>query len=141
MLCGFLFLATTLNYLDRQVLGFHSQPTMQRELGLDITRRWGRCSRTFYHTYTLAQFAVGPVLDGVNLRMAYGLAVFVVVAGWGRWRRRRGVLVAGVQVWGWGGGSANWPAAMRMVAQVFAAGEAEALGQWHLSRRGRSIGR
>ena len=117
ILCGFLFLATTLNYLDRQVLGILA-PTMQRELGLD-NAALGTLFSVFYYTYTLAQFGIGPILDRVNLRMAYGLAVLLwsLVGAVTATARGFADLVAfrlslGVAE------SANWPAAMRMVARA-----------------------
>ncbi|MBK7930525.1 MAG: MFS transporter [Bryobacterales bacterium] len=137
VLCGFLFLATTLNYLDRQVLGILA-PTMQRELGLD-NAALGTLFSVFYYTYTLAQFAVGPVLDRVNLRMAYGLAVLLwsLVGALTSTARGFADLVAfrlGLGV----AESANWPAAMRMVARVLPPGE-RALGNG-IFTSGTSIG-
>lgn len=117
ILCGFLFLATTLNYLDRQVLGILA-PTMQRELGLD-NAALGTLFSVFYYTYTFAQFVIGPVLDRVNLRKAYGLAVLLWSLVGALTSTARGFadllafrLSLGVAE------SANWPAAMRMVARA-----------------------
>lgn len=117
VLCGMLFLATTLNYLDRQVLGIVA-PLLQRELGLD-NAALGWLFSVFYYTYTFAQFAAGPVLDRVNLRWAYGLAVVLWSAAGALTATARGFtsllgfrMLLGVME------SANWPAAMRIVARV-----------------------
>jgi len=70
-----LFLATTLNYLDRQTLSILA-PTLQAELHLD-NEALGWLFAVFYYAYTLAQFAAGFILDRSNLRWAYLIAVFV----------------------------------------------------------------
>jgi len=112
-----LFLATTLNYLDRQVLGIVA-PVLQRELGLD-NAALGWLFSVFYYTYTFAQFAAGPVLDRVNLRWVYGLAVVCWSAAGALTATARGFtsllgfrMLLGVME------SANWPAAMRIVARI-----------------------
>jgi len=116
-LCVLLFLATTLNYLDRQTLGILA-PVIQRELALD-NEKLGWLFSVFYYTYTFAQFGVGPLLDRWNLRWTYGSAVLLwsaaaaltatVTGFWGLvfFRALLGVME-----------SANWPAAMRIVALV-----------------------
>lgn len=114
-LCVLLFLATTLNYLDRQTLGILA-PLIQRELNLD-NAALGWLFSVFYYTYTFAQFGIGPLLDRWNLRWAYGLAVLAwsataagtaLVTGFAGLIFFRALL--GVME------SANWPAAMRIVA-------------------------
>jgi MFS family permease len=70
-----LFLATTLNYLDRQTLSILA-PTLQKELHLD-NEALGVLFAVFYYAYTLAQFAAGFLLDRSNLRWAYLIAVAV----------------------------------------------------------------
>lgn len=126
LLCGMLFLATTLNYLDRQVLGIVA-PLLQRDLSLD-NAALGWLFSVFYYTYTFAQFAAGPVLDRVNLRWAYGLAVVLWSAAGALTATARGFasllafrMLLGVME------SANWPAAMRIVARILPPSE-RALG-------------
>jgi len=60
-LCGLLFLATTLNYLDRQTMSILA-PTLQRELHID-NAALGWLFAVFYYAYTFGQVAVGPLLD------------------------------------------------------------------------------
>jgi MFS transporter, ACS family, hexuronate transporter len=116
-LCLLLFLATTLNYLDRQTLGILA-PLMQEELGLD-NRDLGWLFAVFYYSYTFAQFAVGGLLDRWNLRWAYAIGVLAwscsaaltaVATGFAGLLFFR--LLLGVTE------SVNWPAAMRVVARV-----------------------
>src|SRR5262245_25149046 len=71
--CTLLFLATTLNYLDRQALSILA-PLLQREMHLD-NEALGWLFSAFYYSYTFSQFAVGPLLDRSDLRYGFGLAV------------------------------------------------------------------
>jgi len=116
-LCIVLFLATTLNYLDRQTMSILA-PALQKELHLD-NEALGWLFAVFYYAYTFAQMAVGPILDRSNLRWAFALAVFLwsivsVLTGLANgfvalliFRLSLGVVE-----------SANWPAGMRVVARL-----------------------
>ncbi|MDX2179018.1 MAG: MFS transporter [Bryobacteraceae bacterium] len=115
ILPALLFLATTLNYLDRQTLAILA-PSLQKELGFD-NAQLGLLFSLFYYTYTFAQFAVGPILDRVSLRWFYAGAVLAWSAvsaltgtasgfvGLMVFRLLLGVVEA-----------VNWPAALRMIA-------------------------
>ncbi len=114
-LCILLFLATTLNYLDRQTLAILA-PAIREEFHLD-NESLGILFSVFYYAYTLAQFAIGRVLDRTNLRWAYGFAVLAwslvaastsLAVGFASLVAFR--LLLGVAE------SPNWPAAMRIVA-------------------------
>jgi MFS transporter, ACS family, hexuronate transporter len=116
-LCLLLFLATTLNYLDRQTLGILA-PLIQQELGLD-NRDLGWLFAIFYYSYTFAQFAVGGLLDRWNLRWAYAIGVLAWSCSAALTALATGFagllffrLLLGVTE------SVNWPAAMRVVARV-----------------------
>jgi len=74
-LCVVLFLATTLNYLDRQTMSILA-PSLQKELHLG-NADLGWLFAVFYYAYTFAQMAVGPILDRSNLRWAFAWAVFL----------------------------------------------------------------
>jgi len=73
VLCVFLLLGTTINYLDRQTLSLMA-PLMRAELGLN-NETLGLLFSFFYYAYTFAQFAAGGLVDRANLRWAYGGAV------------------------------------------------------------------
>ena len=116
-LCQLLFLATTLNYLDRQTLSILA-PTLQDEMHLD-NKALGWLFSIFYYSYTFSQFAVGMLLDRSHLRWAFGLAVLawsVVSALTGLAQGFVGLLICrfllGVAE------SPNWPAALRIVARA-----------------------
>ena len=71
--CGFLFLATALSYLDRQALSV-AAPLVSRELGLD-NRQLGLLLSAFFYTYALMHLCVGYFLDRYNIRLVYGFFV------------------------------------------------------------------
>jgi len=116
-LCIVLFLATTLNYLDRQTMSILA-PALQRELHLN-NEALGWLFAVFYYAYTFSQMAVGPILDRSNLRWAFATAVLLwsivsVLTGLSNgfvalliFRLSLGVVE-----------SANWPAGMRVVARM-----------------------
>ena len=115
--CGLLFLATTLNYLDRQTLSILA-PIMQKEMALD-NEALGWLFSVFYYSYTLAQFAIGGLLDRTHLRWAYGGGVLLWSTAAGLTGFASGFaslvtfrLLLGVTE------SVNWPAAMRIVARL-----------------------
>jgi ACS family hexuronate transporter-like MFS transporter len=72
-LCLLMMAATTLVYLDRQAVGLLA-PTIQRQLNID-NAGLGWIFAAFYYAYTLAQFAVGLLLDRYSLRWLYGGAI------------------------------------------------------------------
>jgi ACS family hexuronate transporter-like MFS transporter len=116
-LCLLLFLATTLNYLDRQTLSILA-PTLQDEMHLD-NEALGWLFSVFYYAYTFSQFAVGFLLDRAHLRWAFGLAVLawsLVSALTGLASGFAGLLICrlflGVTE------SPNWPAAIRIVSRA-----------------------
>ena len=116
-LCIVLFLATTLNYLDRQTMSILA-PALQKELHLD-NEALGWLFAVFYYAYMFSQMVVGPILDRSNLRWAFATAVFLwsvvsVLTGLANgfvalliFRLSLGVVE-----------SANWPAGMRVVARL-----------------------
>src|SRR6185503_13133336 len=116
-LCFVLFVATTLNYLDRQTMSIVA-PAVQREMHLD-NEALGWLFAVFYYAYTFSQMAVGPILDRANLRWAFTFAVLL----WSIVSALTGLatgfvtlvicrLALGVVE------SANWPAGMRVVARL-----------------------
>lgn len=116
-ICFMLFLATVLNYLDRQTMSILA-PRLQQEMHLD-NEALGWLFAVFYYTYTISHMLVGLVLDRVNLRWAYLIAVVL----WSLVAALTGTatsfvtllmfrLLLGVAE------SANWPSAINVVARV-----------------------
>lgn len=117
-ICLLLFFAAVLNYLDRQTLSIIA-PTLQHEMHMG-NESLGLLFSAFYYSYTLFQFAVGPVLDRFNLRWCIALAVFAWSLVAGLTGLATGVesllvfrLLLGMME------SANWPASLRIIARIF----------------------
>jgi ACS family hexuronate transporter-like MFS transporter len=118
IVCGLLFLATLLNYLDRQTISVLST-TIADEMHLN-DRDLGRLFFAFMFTYGLAQILVGPVLDRFKVVTAFALAVTAwsfagatsALAGGflGLFSAR---MLLGLCE------SPNWPLALRVVARFF----------------------
>ena len=117
-----LLLATILNYLDRQTISILA-PTLQHQMGLS-NAHLGWLFAIFYYSYTLFQFAVGPVLDRFNLRWCFALAVMAwslvlgltgLANGFASFMVFRFLL--GVTE------AANWPAGLRVLARTLPPGE------------------
>src|SRR5687768_6172927 len=73
-ICALLFVATTINYIDRQVLGILA-PTLQRELGW-TEADYGDIVSWFSFAYAVGFLIAGRLLDRIGVRR--GLAVAVV---------------------------------------------------------------
>ena len=72
-ICGLLFLATTLNYMDRQVLGLLA-PELQRAIGWSETQ-YAHIIVAFQAAYALGLLAFGRIIDRLGTRRGYALAV------------------------------------------------------------------
>src|SRR3954466_9088500 len=73
-ICGVLFLATTANYIDRQVIGV-LKPTLQQQLG------WSEIDYSnivfwFQAAYAMGYLFAGRLIDRIGLRVGYTLAIF-----------------------------------------------------------------
>jgi ACS family hexuronate transporter-like MFS transporter len=68
-----LFIATTINYVDRQVLGILA-PTLQRDLGWSETD-YGDIVSWFSLVYALGFLGVGRVIDRVGVKRGLGAAI------------------------------------------------------------------
>src|SRR5258706_13873192 len=73
-ICALLFVATTINYVDRQVLGILA-PTLQRELHW-TEADYGDIVSWFSFAYAFGFLAAGRIIDWIGVRQ--GLAAAVV---------------------------------------------------------------
>ncbi|HVQ28159.1 MAG TPA: MFS transporter, partial [Vicinamibacteria bacterium] len=69
VICGLIFLATTVNYIDRQVLGILA-PVLQKEIGWSEIE-YGNIVFAFSLAYAIGLLLSGPVLDRVGTRLGY----------------------------------------------------------------------
>src|SRR5690606_31044296 len=118
VICAMLFFATTVNYLDRQVIGL-LKPHLQDELGWTDTQ-YGRIVFAFSLAYMLGLMAMGRVLDLIGTRRGFSLAAtfwslaamaHAFVTSWIGFSAARFVL--GIFE------AANFPAAVKATAEWF----------------------
>ncbi|TFW11648.1 MFS transporter [Duganella callida] len=74
-ICGLLFFATTVNYLDRQVLSLLA-PALSAEFGWSNTD-YANIAAAFQFVYALAMLFAGRVVDKIGTKAAYVVAITV----------------------------------------------------------------
>jgi ACS family hexuronate transporter-like MFS transporter len=115
---GLAFLATVINYLDRQTLSV-AAPVLRRELGFgDI--EYSRIVFAFMLAYTVMNGVSGPLIDRIGTRWGYGLCMVWWSAASVLHAFVRTPLQLGVCRFLLGMGEAgNWPAAVKVVSEWF----------------------
>lgn len=117
-ICAMLFLATTINYIDRQVLGILA-PQLQQELAWSDSQ-YGLIVTSFQIAYAVGFLIMGKLMDTIGSRMGYVISM--------AWWSIAGMLHAlcnsaisfGVARFGLGLGEAgNFPAAVKVAAEWF----------------------
>jgi ACS family hexuronate transporter-like MFS transporter len=73
VICALLFFATTINYIDRQVLGILATP-LQKELGWSESQ-YGLIATAFTGAYAVGLVVVGRMMDWLGTRRGLSLAV------------------------------------------------------------------
>lgn len=74
-ICALLLFATTINYIDRQVLGVLA-PDLQRQLGWSEIE-YGYIVTAFQAAYAIGLLCAGALIDRLGTRIGYALAVAV----------------------------------------------------------------
>ncbi len=74
-ICGLLFFATTINYLDRQVLSLLA-PALSKEFGWSNTD-YANIAAVFQFVYAISMLFAGRVIDRMGTRRAFVLAIVV----------------------------------------------------------------
>lgn len=77
--CALLFFATTVNYLDRQVLSLLS-PALTKEFGWSNSD-YANITAAFQFVYAIAMLFAGRVIDKIGTKRAYMVAIFIWSAG------------------------------------------------------------
>ena len=118
VICALLFFATTINYLDRQVLGILAKP-LQKELDWSESQ-YGWITTAFTGAYAAGQLIVGGLMDRLGTRLGFSLAVICwSLAAMGH-ALARSALGFGVARFALGlSESGNFPAAIKTVAEWF----------------------
>lgn len=117
-ICALLFFATTVNYIDRQVLGI-LKPTLERELGWSESD-FGWIVFAFQCAYAIMMPLAGRLIDWLGTRIGYALAVVI----WSLASMSHSLASSSLQFaaarFGLGiGEAANFPAAIKTVADWF----------------------
>src|SRR5258707_13276047 len=73
VICALLFFATTINYVDRQILGFLA-PDLQRSIGWNEAQ-YGWIVTSFTIAYAISLLVVGRIIDWLCTRKGLSLAV------------------------------------------------------------------
>ncbi|MBN2273104.1 MAG: MFS transporter [Bacteroidales bacterium] len=113
-----LFFATTINYIDRGVLGILA-PDLQLRLGWSESD-YGNIVAAFQAAYAIGLITTGGILDRIGTRLGYTLAMILwSIAGMFH-AAGRSPLSFGIARFTLGfGQSANFPAAVKTVAEWF----------------------
>jgi ACS family hexuronate transporter-like MFS transporter len=75
VICALLFFATTINYMDRQVLNFLA-PTLQKDIGWNEAQ-YGWINAAFTFAYAGGLALVGRLFDRLGTRLAFSLSISV----------------------------------------------------------------
>jgi len=117
-ICGLLFFATTINYMDRQVLGLLA-PTLQKDIGWSETQ-YAHIIVAFQAAYAIGLLVFGRWIDAIGTRKGYAVAVAFWSVAAAAHALVRSVFGFGVARFALGLGEAgNFPAAVKAVAEWF----------------------
>lgn len=118
VICGLLFLATVINYLDRSVLGVLAG-TLQKTVGWTDTQ-YGDINAAFQLAYAAGFVALGWLVDRVGTRAGYALSLtFWSLAAAAHALARSAAGFAAARFFLGIGESGNFPAAIKAVAEWF----------------------
>ena len=73
--CALIFFATTVNYLDRQVIGI-LKPLLESDLGIG-EKDYSHIIMAFQLCYGLALVIAGRLIDKFGTKLGYGISVFL----------------------------------------------------------------
>jgi len=117
-ICALLFAASTINYIDRQVLGILA-PDLQNQIGWNEAQ-YGYIVAAFQTAYAIGFAVAGRLMDRLGTKIGYALAVGV----WSVAAMAHGLATSaftfGAARFGLGlGESGNFPAAVKTTAEWF----------------------
>ena len=118
VVCGLLFVATTINYVDRQVIGI-LKPTLQGQMGWSEID-YGNIVFAFQLAYAVGLVLAGRMMDRLGTRTGFSLAIVVwsFAAMAHAWARSVAGFMAARLALGLGE-SGNFPASIKTVAEWF----------------------
>jgi len=117
-ICALLFFATTINYVDRAVLGVLA-PTLRTEIGW-TDQEYGYISAAFTLAYAIGFIFAGWFIDRVGTRLGYSIYLTIWSFAAAAHALARSVFGFGLARFGLGiGESGNFPAAIKTIAEWF----------------------
>jgi Sugar phosphate permease len=117
-ICALLFFATTINYIDRQVLGILA-PVLQKEIGWNEID-YGYIVTAFQAAYALGMLLVGRLMDKLGTKIGYSIAMSVWSLSAMAHSFASSTIGFAVARFSLGlGESGNFPAAIKTVAEWF----------------------
>src|SRR5208337_2409226 len=117
-ICALLFFATTINYVDRQVLGLLA-PLLQSNIGFNEVQ-YGYIVTSFQAAYALGLLAMGGIIDRIGTKMGYALSISIWSLSAMGHALVRSAFGFGVARFALGlGESGSFPAAIKTVAEWF----------------------
>ncbi len=118
VICALLFFATTINYVDRAVLGVLA-PTLRTEIGW-TDQEYGYISAAFTLAYAIGFIIAGWFIDKVGTRIGYSVYLTLWSLAAAAHALVRSAFGFGVARFALGiGESGNFPAAIKTVAEWF----------------------
>ncbi|HYP17622.1 MAG TPA: MFS transporter [Opitutus sp.] len=118
MICALLFAATTINYIDRQILAL-LKPQLDQELGW-TNEKYGQMISAFQAAYPVSYVAFGWLIDRVGVRMGYSISIVcwsLAAMAHGFVGSVRGFFLARLALGAGEGG--NFPACIKAIAHWF----------------------
>lgn len=113
-----IFAATTINYMDRQVLGILA-PTLEKSFGWNEIE-YSRIVMAFQAAYAIGLLGFGRLIDRIGTRHGYAVSIFAWSVAAMAHALARGVWGFGVARFALGLGEAgNFPAAVKAVTEWF----------------------
>ncbi len=118
VICALLFLATTINYMDRQILGILA-PTLQKDIGWNEVQ-YGHIVMAFQTAYGIGVLILSRLIDLWGTRIGYTLSILVWSIAACLHSAAHSVVTFGSARFLLGLGEAgNFPSAVKAVAEWF----------------------
>ena len=118
LVCALVFFATTINYMDRTVLGLLA-PMLQTKIGWNEAQ-YGYIVTAFQVSYALGLLVMGPLVDRLGSRIGYAIAIAIWSVSAMAHSLARSVATFAIARFGLGFGEAgNFPSALKTVAEWF----------------------
>src|SRR5215467_16215230 len=116
--CALLFFATTINYIDRQVLSLLAK-TLEQKIGWDSVQ-YGYITAAFQAAYGLGLLFAGRIMDRIGTRKGFAIAITVwSVAAMAHAAATSAFLFGVARAFLGIGEAANFPACIKTVAEWF----------------------